>query len=394
MRNMLAGLTYLLCLACSGDRATPDGAATGLTWTRFGLAEDLRIDGYEADLVPIGGLAVAENGTIAALQAQDNTVRFFDSAGTGVGSIGGRGEGPGEFTAMGSLGWLADTLWVFDSRQRRFTLISPDLQFVRNVIGPNMARPDPERTPDLPEYRMAMPQHLYPDGTVFAAVLLPVQEGRADTGTNQLTYARLSPDGLIQSLILRYSLGDAGVSIRSGSGTAGASMPFAVRPAQHVSPDGSRITVALASVDGPETETFTVTTTAADGDTLIRRTYPFEGIPIPKSVGDSVIEARARSLQERIPELAEAYRKDARVPPFYPPIEGVVNGRDGTIWIRMRETPDGRPYLVLDPQGDPVGRVVVPSSSVIQVADLSTVWPLDSDENDVESIVRYRVIRD
>ena len=39
-----------------------------------------------------------------------------------------QGEGPGEFRVVASLGWVADTLWVFDFRLDRITLISPDRQ--------------------------------------------------------------------------------------------------------------------------------------------------------------------------------------------------------------------------------------------------------------------------
>jgi len=46
---------------------------------------------------------------------------------------------------------------------------------------------------------------------------------------------------------------------------------------------------------------------------------------------------------------------------------------------------------VLDAQGEPLGSVILSPTSDISVADLTTIWVLESDENDVESIVRYRV---
>lgn len=387
---VLAGLLGAACAGDQADRATGDaGAATA---GAFRLTEDLRIDGYEADLVPIGGLAVDEDGVIAVLQSQDNLVRFFDAAGAPLGEVGGRGSGPGEFTGMASLGWFADTLWVFDVSQRRFTLISPERQFVRNVITPTQARPDPDRNPELPEYRMAMPQHLYADGTTFAVVLIPVQAAAGEADADLATFVRLASDGVIESVVLRYPRTEPGVTIRSANGgSASASMPFASRPWQHISPDGSRISLVHPFVEGPQAETFTVTSVSARGDTLFSRRYPFDGEPIPEIVADSVIEARARSLDERIPELAEAFRKEARVPPFYPPVEGIISGRDGSIWVRMRRSAEGRPYLVLDAQGEPLGSVTLPATSDISVADLTSLWVLESDENDVESIVRYRV---
>ena len=68
-----------------------------------------------------------------------------------------------------------------------------------------------------------------------------------------------------------------------------------------------------------------------------------------------------------------------------------VGGRDNTLWIRMRDTAEGRPYRILDPSGELLGTLTLPLNSRIAVADLRQIWVIEIDELDVESVVRYRL---
>ena len=69
-------LCGVLLVACTGTDGSVDLDAPVIP-----IAEDLRIDGYAADLVPVNWLGANESGTIAVLQWQDHSVRFFDGAG-------------------------------------------------------------------------------------------------------------------------------------------------------------------------------------------------------------------------------------------------------------------------------------------------------------------------
>ena len=125
---------------CAGDREGA-GAADA---PAAGLVEELRIDGVQHNLVPIGylgGVAVRGDGTIALRQGQDSRVLFFAADGQTAGSFGGPGEGPGEFRGMGRMGWMADSLWVLDAGTARITLIAPDFTLARIMPVPMQARP-------------------------------------------------------------------------------------------------------------------------------------------------------------------------------------------------------------------------------------------------------------
>lgn len=66
------------------------------------------------------------DGTIAVANGGSFEVRFYSQYGEYLHAIGGRGEGPGEFAALGSLHQLgADTLLAGDARLRRLSIIAP-----------------------------------------------------------------------------------------------------------------------------------------------------------------------------------------------------------------------------------------------------------------------------
>jgi hypothetical protein len=55
--------------------------------------------------------------------------------------------------------------------------------------------------------------------------------------------------------------------------------------------------------------------------------------------------------------------------------------------------PEERFWLILDPAGAPYGSVIVPRNIFITTVDLSNIWAFELDDNDVQSIVRFRLAR-
>ena len=81
--------------------------------------------------LPDGSLVVANRGS--------NEVRRFSAEGTLVGTAGGHGEGPGEFTNLQQVEPVGDSLLARDIRSR-VTLFGPDLQHVRTLQLPPLVR--------------------------------------------------------------------------------------------------------------------------------------------------------------------------------------------------------------------------------------------------------------
>ncbi|MEX2283761.1 MAG: hypothetical protein WEE89_14845 [Gemmatimonadota bacterium] len=292
------------------------------------------------------------------------------------------------FAMLSVLGWLADTLWVFDLRQNRLALISPARTLARTVVAPTSARPIPTDSARIPPFPMIIPMATYPDGSFYAGLFISSTQVVPAGFKSGVAYGRITADRIVQKIVAVASESGSNHSVRGGGSTA--SLPFVSSSAQAISQDGSRSAIAIPVDAGADSAEVRVTTFDAEGDTIFSRQYQVEGIPIPRAVGDSVIEARASELQQRSPELAAAVRREARVPKFYPPIEGLLIGRDGTVWVQLPNRNDARAYLVIDANGGALGTLQFPRTARLAAAQRDRIWLLERDENDVQSIVRYR----
>lgn len=371
----------LIAAGCSSREPVLSAAAGPAT-----LIEELRIDGATEDLVPIGAVAVAEDGTMALTQRQDYVVRFFSMIGKALGAMGGRGQGPGEFASVGRVGWLGDTLWVSDFSLRRITLISPSRTLLRTLTFQAEAGPAPGDVGRVPTFPFLIPTGMFPDGSIHASLQLGAGQDAPELFRNHTAYGRVSPTGIVERIIARMPIGDVQLNLPEGS----VPWPFPNRTIHEVSPDASRTAVAVASLEGADAGTFSVTVLGAQGDTVFSRHYPFESVPIPAGVGDSVIAASASRISH--PVLAAAFRRGARVPPVYPPLQGLVLGRDGTIWVQITGRGEERQYVVLGSDGDPLGTVLLPSRSRVAAASRERMWVIERDEVNLESVVRYQVV--
>lgn len=375
------------CLLLARMIIGPISSATAQPAPSLTLTRDLRIDGNVAVLAPIDHLAAGRDGVIAVSQWQAGAVRFFSRDGSPLAAVGRRGDGPGEFRSVSGLGFRGDTLWVYDGSRHRLTFISPEQKVLRTMAPVATANPRPADAARIPEVRVGKVDAVYADGSVQAIVRAAKREDARTFDPTIVRHARVTVDGIVNRIIAAYPEGRSSFYTLVGGG-AGGEFPFSIASFYGVSPDGSRTALVTPVVDGPNAPTVEVVMLGATGDTVYSRRYPFTGVPIPKAVADSTIAARSRVFST---EVRAEYRRQAYVPPVYPPIEGIVVGRDSTLWLRQRRTAQGSPYLVLGPRGDVVGSVVLPANVTIKAADRSSVWGLEVDEFDVPSIVRFRI---
>ena len=111
---------FLLASGCGGGAGPADLASLPLRTA----VEELRIGSVDepgATLTYVGDLLVDDDGRIWTAHPQDAAILVHDAAGRRVARLGGSGEGPGEFRAIGSVGRAGDEVWAFDYRLYRFT---------------------------------------------------------------------------------------------------------------------------------------------------------------------------------------------------------------------------------------------------------------------------------
>lgn len=94
---------------------------------------ELVLEGVHRDFVPISAIVVDRRGVMHVWQDGDRTIRRFDPGGKELGTVGGPGEGPGEFRMLSIGGTVGDTFWISDPTVRRTTFFAPDGSLLRTV---------------------------------------------------------------------------------------------------------------------------------------------------------------------------------------------------------------------------------------------------------------------
>lgn len=84
-----------------------------------GPAEYQLSDVSSAVRLPDGRILVADGGS--------GELRYYGADGEHLRSVGGVGEGPGEFTSLAGLALVADTLFVYDRDLARLSLVDLDV---------------------------------------------------------------------------------------------------------------------------------------------------------------------------------------------------------------------------------------------------------------------------
>lgn len=388
-RRFAAGVlpALFLTMACGGDRSeAPHDLPTAP------VELDLRIDGYAADLVPVTWIGIRLDGTVALVQQQVGSLRFFDRAGDPLGTFGRGGEGPGEFRRPIRGGWVADTLWIDDTQLNRVTLISPELELVRTIPrGRSTLRPAPGDEERIPEFRPGTPYAVYPGDTMLV-VARPVPGDPLADIYDGSPLIRASADVMVDRIVAVPPLAEGSVFfVAYEGGGAGITVPFYPRPVWAVSPSGDRVAILTITPGGADPSSFRVEVVDHQGEGIYDRSYPAPTVPIPQHVLDSVVTAMAERTSDT--ELRRAILDDLRdrIPSVYPPATDVLVGVDGRVWVALHGVGDGKQWLVLGPTGQPERRVVVPDNVDVRVVDGTYLWGLERDRFDVESVVRYRI---
>ena len=354
---------------------------------RFTLTRDLRIDAHAADLSAVSWLTVSRTGMIAVGQNQDHLIRFFDAAGGSLGTFGRDGAGPGEFRRMDIAGWLGDTMWVEDGAALRFTLISPNRKILRNVPMAIAIKAPGDTAGGVQVIGAA---GLYSDGSQLLEVIVSSDAAKrpAWAHDDQHTDSRLvlvtvTAKSEFKRLVSFGQRDDCGMVRAPGYDFCG-HLKIGIDPAVQY------LAWATGSVAGADSGTYRITLFRPDGGVTYSRKYPYVAQPIPARLRDSVAE-RART--ER-PSGAPASMLPKIGPPrVYPPVESVIVGDDGTAWVQLRTVPGGNPWVMLSPRGEVIGTLVAPVNVRLMFLGASTVWGTEKDADDVESVVRFRVVR-
>lgn len=383
----------ILCSSCSSGGSSESGEAIPM----FNAQLDLRIGSVEDEeyaLTWFRGVLVADDGRMYTLHPMEDAIRVHDRSGTHVTTIGGHGEGPGEFDNPGPMGFMGDTLWVMDYGTYRLSYFTLGGEFLRSenftidLSGPMEASPPrPEGLLADGTVRGRSPSwaHLVADGTITESAVL-----------------RLSTAGEVLDTIVAYPLANTVLEITNPDNERGVrsyrTQPFTDAVIAAVSPhEPAVVWIDRVAATDPAPATFRVTKRDFDGDTIFSRKFPYTPVPLEAALVDSLVEEYAAQFTSgRMPVAASAteaqgWVRDALyIPPFHPPVSTVVIGMDGSLWLRREDVGgDTIPWLMLDSEGRATGLVELDRGLTVMTATRDRIWGSIQDDMDVPYIVRY-----
>jgi hypothetical protein len=266
-------------------------------------------------------------------------LRLYDEAGTHIRSVGGEGQGPGQFGSISLLGGFAgDSLLVWDAQQRRASVFGPDGAFARSYSGPSELGVAPIIGGVLADGRMVALNR------VLAAVA-----GMSGLQRNPQTVITVGVDGATGEALGEFPGAEESVFEGLGMGVIfGRRLHFHAR--------GDRVAVG-------NDDTYSVRIYGADGHLLhvVRQAR----VPIP--VGDNDFEAAAppviptSPIQARLSGALEQMPRHATFPAY----QDLRLGVGDRLWIQdfVRPGEEGATWHAFGPDGAYRARLDLPRAT-------------------------------
>jgi hypothetical protein len=364
----------------------------GSDWGTSRLVEELRIgvaDGADHLMFgQVGAIAVRANGEILVYDGQATALRRFGPDGTFLGTISREGSGPGEYRNAAGMTVLRDgRLVLHDFGNSRFNVYSADTSLLATWSLPT----------DVAEWR---PVHAHDGGSIY----LYDQVRREGERERRPILVRLDAQGdpgdttEIQ-LVERET---PGLEVRSATRSVGALVPFHPLPHWTVTPRGE-----LVTVDGAR---YAIDIHRRDGSVL-RLARGVADVP----VSEAERVAEEERITARFRRFVPTWNWDGpRIPATKPPIDFLHAGEDGSLWVRVAQpgtaiaeserVPGLRSFvrepLVFDvfaPDGRFRGQVLAPDAMQLlpyPVLSADRVWAVLRDDDGINYVVRFRIVRD
>ena len=398
MRRVTAFLLFVCAAACdtaSDTRADPsqliivqnDGprwSGTADAWTVDALPAvtigeaDAATAAYALD--GVSGAARLSDGRIVVAGFNSLDLRYFDARGRHVRTVGGKGDGPGEFRLVRGIGRLGDTIVVWDAFANRVSRFDGTGAFAGSVSLKERDMRIPSLTGFLDDGSMLLRARSngersdyegeYADSVTFLRVSMRTGERLDAMGPDfwgDAFQARIGHNWVSEPVIF----GRRGLAAGARTGFYRAvSDRF---EATFHGPDGTPV----RTLRRPHTP---VRATAAD---VAPQREAIESGNAELLRMDSGLGAVQRRLVEHIPHRSTL-----------PAITQLRVDRRDNLWTRSYVPPDAQSaaWSVFDPQGHWLGVVQLPANlEVLEIGDdyllATTVAPLD----DVERVVLHRL---
>ncbi|HEX2166402.1 MAG TPA: 6-bladed beta-propeller [Longimicrobiales bacterium] len=330
------------------------------------------------DLYDVRGVVRLRDGRVAVANSGSSEIRIFSTDGALLETIGGPGEGPGEFRNLWRIFLLpGDSLLVTDASLDRLTVFSPDGELVRTArfeASPSGGVPTPSTRLGDGSF-IALPSFTFGSGSG--------SESRVVQDTVALMRYRM--DGSYAGEIGR-SAGSEHFMFVHESGMLGGPRIWGRRT--HIAAAGDQVIVGHSADHSYEVWN-------ADGRVLrkVRAERPL------RPVTDADVALMREPDPESDPGSTDMFNRvlDALPPPtHFPAYEDIEAESDGHVWIRDYVWPDegaAQEWQVFDPEGRWLGAVTMPPGFTPLVIEADEILGIFRDDMDVEHLHGYRLSR-
>lgn len=320
------------------------------------------------------------DGRLLVLNSGTSEIRFYSETGDHLLTVGGAGEGPGEFSGPWWAHERSDTIAVFDPFQDngRISYFALDGTFLGN-----------ERVL-LEEFGIASPDAMLPDGWFLGEMsegsIAPGEVGYVRYTRAVIRYPR---DG---SRVDTIAVAAGGETFREASrgGIAQWAIPFGSRPYTALGTDR----VYVGNGQG-----FIIDVYALDGAHLQSIRVPEEPQPVTSGMVEQWVDASlAAPFYDGNAELRDRYRRRYSETPaasHVPAFDQLVADPFGNLWVRRYAPPweTRNSWRIFDPDGRWVGGAELPDG--LEVFEIGSDYVLGRriDELGVEYVQLHRVRR-
>lgn len=332
----------------------------------------------ESQFGRVAGVVRLRDGTIIVADDAASVLRFFGPDGRHLRSVGRKGGGPGEFEQIGGL-WRfgGDSLAVWDLRQARLSVFSPEGTLVRTAIP----RPSPTGA-FAPMYGVLSDgSFVLGSGMDMGAIFA----GGSRRFRDSVLLVRYGAQGGVLDTIGRFP-GDERDAEVGGTGFSLNPVPFGRRT--FVATSGDRAFVA-----------------AGDAQVLVlepgvRRLSILRQRSAPAPVTPEDVSAfRRDALADAAPAeraTVETRLRSLRFPETKPPFAGLQADDSGQVWLRVPGAPDGEGsrWIVLSSAGKVLARVELPPGFVPYQVSGDGVLGVRRGESDEPYVQLYPVSRE
>lgn len=356
----------------SDDREGDDRWPAGMAWTLDPELTIGRPDGGPQLFGRIADFEVGQDGVIYVLDALAVELRLFSADGAHITTVGGRGQGPGEFSAPVGLAWMpgGDTLLVVDGAGGRYSLFGRD-----GSLGRTVRRPIADFSGSF--------KGGFSAGLLYDQTLLFTEDGDIRYGLVGIDLADVSAAHDTVQLPGPGPLEEEYFSALSPTGGMNMPVPFAPSATWQLQGDGS-MWWGLG-------DSYRAYRISLSGDTLARVSAGAEPVPVGPE------EIAAWSATPAVTRFREDYGQQIdfdRVPAYKPAFSMLFEDSQGVLWVQV-PTIDGLvAFDVFGPNGDRLGRLSTPLTRTSHVRPRvrgDRLYLVGQDDYEVESIQVFRI---